>query len=111
MKRGRDLLQRAFSFSDAHAVSNGISSLLTVRLCRLQACKNDVDIMPKVPTLCPCSSLSVSTQVTAFWHSCLFASRRVLGNMKDSREVVSHTVGRLDLCWIWSLVSQGSQSR
>ena len=47
VKRGRDLLQRAFSFSDAHAVSNGISSLLTVRLCRLQACKNDVYIMPK----------------------------------------------------------------
>ena len=64
VKRGRDLLQRAFSFSDAHAVSNGISSLLTVRLCRLQAYKNDVYIMPKKPTLCPHSSLSVSTQVS-----------------------------------------------
>ena len=36
MKRGRDLLQRTFSFSDAHAVALGISSLLTVRSFRLQ---------------------------------------------------------------------------
>ena len=37
MKRSRDLLQRTFSFSDAHAVANGISSLLTVRSCWLRA--------------------------------------------------------------------------
>ena len=37
MKRDPDLLQRTFSFSDAHAVAIGISSLLTVRSCRLQS--------------------------------------------------------------------------
>ena len=71
MKRGHDLLQRTFSFSDAHAVAHDIFSLLTVRSCRLQAYKNDVYFMPKelvekVATLQPHSSLSVSTQVKLF---------------------------------------------
>ena len=72
LKSGHDLLQRTFCFSDAHAVANGISSLLTVRSCRLQAYKNDLYLMPKelvekVATLQTHSSLSVSTQVKLFF--------------------------------------------
>ena len=36
VKRGPDILQRTFSFTDAHAVAFSISSLVMVRSCRLQ---------------------------------------------------------------------------
>ena len=95
VKRGRDLLQRNFSFSDAHAVANGISSLHTVRSCRLQAYKNDVYIMPKEPTLRPHSSLSVSTHLLVFSTVCVQTCAWQRDGLSRRRVAHSRQVGFL----------------